>query len=171
MRGGDGAVDIELVAEQGTAGGHRTNGDSGRPGLGPESRLHDNDDSGLGRADHVLLVPEKLAVHHHAYGQGPETAAVAGSAAVRFLRGGYVRVASVAVVRPSTVVAVALPTPPQPTPTPSPPPTPPSSPTAAAAPRSTIAVFHPRYQTAAQAATQNSRLRGHVVVRRLYAYP
>jgi len=53
MRGGGGDGKPKHVAQQEDT--RRAAGrDRRRPGMGPESRPHDHDDPGLGRADHLL---------------------------------------------------------------------------------------------------------------------
>jgi len=53
VRGGGGDGKSEHVAQQEDAR-RATDSDRRRPRLGPKSRPHDNDDPGLGRADHLL---------------------------------------------------------------------------------------------------------------------
>lgn len=70
MRSGDGAGEHELVARPPPpdAGADRSDR---RPGLGPEPRPHGHADPGLGRAYHLLSVPEGMAENQQQDGQGP----------------------------------------------------------------------------------------------------
>lgn len=70
MRGGDGAVEHELVA-RGEDTGRRADRDRRRPGLGPEPGPHGHADPGLGRADHLLQVPKRLAADQPENGTRP----------------------------------------------------------------------------------------------------